>query len=203
MTMKQSTVLIIIWTLIYITYGNEEIEINEIERNDQYVQFPVDSKLPVTLSINGTIETITNDDTDMIVIIFINSSKNHSIQRCFCEVHSSNTDSILVKTTSHQYKYTLTYEFNSYLLRSILSGDGIRCYVYNDNTLFQFQLVYNNTKAIRYTEPIESKFEMFKVLKETPHMIWLSSITVVIVVGFIVFFPIFLWIHTKCICHKQ
>lgn len=173
-----------------------------IDRNDQFIQFPTDSKVPVKLSIDGYINNIEYTDEEMEAVITFNTSKADSIDRCFCDIHNSapiNQSRITRnQINSYQYVYTLTYRFNSYLLHSLLSGTGIRCYVYNDRVLTQFQLVYNNTRAIHYAAPIESKFKILDILNEAPHMLWLSSITAVVVLGLVVLFPSFLWIHTRC-----
>lgn len=199
--MKSMVVLIL---TIGIVYGDFNIN-----RNDQFVQFPRDPKVPVKLSINGYIEDIEDFDDEMTAIVTINTAKADSVQRCFCDIHDpkpieqSTTIITQNKIDPHHFNYTLRYNFNSYLLQCLLSGVGIRCYIYNDHTLTPFQLIYNNTRTISYAEAIESKFEILNILNEAPHMIWLSSIIAIVILLLILLFPSFLWVYSACTCDRQ
>lgn len=176
-----------------------------ISRNEQFVQFPKDSKLPVKLSISGYIDYIEDGDETMTAIVSVITSVANSVRRCFCDIHNPDpiTAVSVQQIDAYRYNYTFQYKFNSYLLHALLSGDGIRCYIYDDNVLSQFQLVYNNTKPIQYTEPIESRFEILNVLNKAPHIVWLSSIIAGVVFALILFFPSLLWLYTTCTCNKQ
>lgn len=177
-----------------------------IPRNDQFLQFPRNSKLPVKLSLNGYINDIEDGDDTMTAVVSVNTSIANGIKRCFCDIHNSDpiTQSAirLEQIDAYQYNCTFQYRFNSYLLHTLLSGEGITCYIYGNNVLSYFQLVYNNTRTIQYTEPIESKFEILNVLNEAPHMVWLSSIIAAVIFVLILFFPSCLWLYTTCTCNK-
>lgn len=197
--MKLLLLLLIVIAVTSIVYGNFTIE-----RNHQFLQFPKDPILdvPVKLSIDGYINAINGNDLKMTAKITINTTKADSVQRCFCDVH----DTTILETTlpeknkSNQYICTFDYDLNTYILHSLLSGTGIRCYIYEDYNLYPFQLVYNSTRTIRYIEPIKSKFHFFNILNEAPHMIWLTSIVAIAILVLLIMYPSFVWLYNTGTC---
>ena len=197
--MKLLLLLLIVVVVIGIVYGNFTIE-----RNHQFLQFPQYPILdvPVKLSIDGYIEDINHNDIKMTAKITINTTKADSVQRCFCDVHDTTTLETISpeKINLNQYTCTFDYDFNTYILHSLLSGTGIRCYIYEDYNLYPFQLVYNSTRTIHYIEPIKSKFHFLNILNEAPHMIWLSSIVAMAILVLLIMYPSFVWLYNTGTC---
>lgn len=173
----------------------------QIERNKKFVQFPTDSNALVKISIDGQVTLIKEADTQVIATIMVNTTKVNSVEKCFCNAYGDND--IVASTTdlSHDNRYDstcqLNYSINTHLLQALFSRTGIRCYIYQDKTLYTFRLMYATENAIRLIDKVQPEFKTIDIKNDAPHIFFLMILIGIIVILVLVTFPLCLWCCTR------